>query len=255
MPVSRERIGVPYARPCPVSARPSSSPATSSGRRRPRCARSSALERAVPRPRRGGLRPAQRGDGARATRSSRSSPPPATAPPPAATSIATAATRATWSCSQLDDLDGARARARARPGSARSSPSSCPTSPTSTCTPRHAAARSSRSTGPTRPGSWRWGGPAWDGAVPAHGPGGVRGATVRAADPDAMAARWAHVLGAPLATATTLAPRRRRRGALRGRDRRPPRRPRGLRPRVAGAPAPARAPSTSAACASRCGRG
>lgn len=44
-------------------------------------------------------------------------------------------------------------------------------------------------------GSWRWAGPAWAGAVPPHGPGGVRGATVRAGDPAAMAARWAHVLG------------------------------------------------------------
>ena len=57
---------------------------------------------------------------------------------------------------------------------------------------------------PDPPGSWRWGGPDWLGAVPAHGPGGVRGATVRAADPAALAARWAHVLGAPLADATTL---------------------------------------------------
>jgi hypothetical protein len=52
---------------------------------------------------------------------------------------------------------------------------------------------------PDPPGSWRWGGPAWDGAIPAHGPGGVRGATVQAADPPALAARWAQVLGAPLA--------------------------------------------------------
>ena len=58
---------------------------------------------------------------------------------------------------------------------------------------------------PEPPGSWRWGGPAWDGAVPAHGPGGVRGATVHALEPAAMAARWADVLGAALRDATTIA--------------------------------------------------
>ena len=47
------------------------------------------------------------------------------------------------------------------------------------------------------PGSWRWGGPAWEGAVPAFGPGAVRGVVVAAHDPAAMAARWAGVLGVP----------------------------------------------------------
>ena len=45
------------------------------------------------------------------------------------------------------------------------------------------------------PGSWRWGGPAWSGTVPAHAPGGIRGATVRARDPHAVARRWADLLG------------------------------------------------------------
>ena len=45
------------------------------------------------------------------------------------------------------------------------------------------------------PGSWRWGGPAWTGTVPAHGAGGLRGLTVGAVDPTATAARWAAVLG------------------------------------------------------------
>jgi hypothetical protein len=48
---------------------------------------------------------------------------------------------------------------------------------------------------PDPPGSWRWGGPAWEGTVPSRGPGGVRGVTVAAEDPAAMAERWAHVLG------------------------------------------------------------
>jgi hypothetical protein len=50
---------------------------------------------------------------------------------------------------------------------------------------------------PAPPGSWRWGGPDWEGKVPEHGPGGISGATVAAADPAAMAARWAEVLGTP----------------------------------------------------------
>lgn len=44
-------------------------------------------------------------------------------------------------------------------------------------------------------GSWRWGGPAWTGTVPAHGPGGFSGLTVESADPAATADRWAAVLG------------------------------------------------------------
>jgi hypothetical protein len=46
-------------------------------------------------------------------------------------------------------------------------------------------------------GSWRWGGPAWTGAVPDHGPGGIVGLTVQAGDPAALAARWAEVLDRP----------------------------------------------------------
>jgi Glyoxalase-like domain len=55
-------------------------------------------------------------------------------------------------------------------------------------------------------GSWRWGGPAWEGRVPDHGPGTITGATVAAADPEAMAARWGYVLGtAPAADGVALA--------------------------------------------------
>lgn len=45
------------------------------------------------------------------------------------------------------------------------------------------------------PGSWRWGGPGWTGAEPAHPAGGVRGVTVEVRDPAATARRWAAVLG------------------------------------------------------------
>jgi hypothetical protein len=57
-------------------------------------------------------------------------------------------------------------------------------------------------------GSWRWGGPAWAGAIPSHGSGGIVGLTVAAGDPAAMATRWAGVLGVDViedGTAHTLA--------------------------------------------------
>jgi Glyoxalase-like domain len=47
-------------------------------------------------------------------------------------------------------------------------------------------------------GSWRWGGPQWTGRVGAGAAGRLAAITVAVAEPDAVAARWAHVLGAPL---------------------------------------------------------
>jgi len=43
--------------------------------------------------------------------------------------------------------------------------------------------------------SWRWAGPAWTGGAPAYEAGGITGITVAAVEPDAVAARWAAVLG------------------------------------------------------------
>ena len=47
---------------------------------------------------------------------------------------------------------------------------------------------------PDPPGSWRWGGPDWE-AMAADGPAGsvdaIAGVTIAAAEPDALAARWA----------------------------------------------------------------
>ena len=51
--------------------------------------------------------------------------------------------------------------------------------------------------------SWRWGGPAWIGDV-TPGPGSVLEMTVRVADPDDTAARWAGVLGEPVASGNTI---------------------------------------------------
>lgn len=56
------------------------------------------------------------------------------------------------------------------------------------------------------PESWRWGGAAWEAGAPAGvAAGGLTGATVRASDPQAMAARWAEVLGRPVDGGGTIA--------------------------------------------------
>jgi hypothetical protein len=48
------------------------------------------------------------------------------------------------------------------------------------------------------PEGWRWGGPEWEGRAPANvAPGGITGATLRARDPGALAARYGEVLGRP----------------------------------------------------------
>jgi hypothetical protein len=48
---------------------------------------------------------------------------------------------------------------------------------------------------PLPPESWRWGGPDWIGHAGQGAPGRLAGVTVRVADPDLIAARWAAVLG------------------------------------------------------------
>jgi len=47
-------------------------------------------------------------------------------------------------------------------------------------------------------GSWRWGGPQWTGKLASGARGRLAGITVAVANPDAVAARWAHVLGVPV---------------------------------------------------------
>jgi hypothetical protein len=44
-------------------------------------------------------------------------------------------------------------------------------------------------------GSWRWGGPDWTERGGAGGPGRRRGVTIAVNEPDAVAARWAEILG------------------------------------------------------------
>jgi hypothetical protein len=54
-------------------------------------------------------------------------------------------------------------------------------------------------------GSWRWGGPRWTGTTGAGAPGRLAGITVAVGDPDAVAARWAHVLDVPTIAGPQLA--------------------------------------------------
>lgn len=44
-------------------------------------------------------------------------------------------------------------------------------------------------------GSWRWGGPDWKGQLTGERPGRLAGVTLAVAEPAAVAARWANVLG------------------------------------------------------------
>lgn len=50
---------------------------------------------------------------------------------------------------------------------------------------------------PRPPASWRWGGPEWEARVRTDVVGGLESVTLAAADPAALAARWAAVLGLP----------------------------------------------------------
>jgi hypothetical protein len=50
---------------------------------------------------------------------------------------------------------------------------------------------------PVPPESWRWAGPHWRQHISPHGAQQVLEATIGAIDPDAMARRWADVLGTP----------------------------------------------------------
>jgi hypothetical protein len=47
-------------------------------------------------------------------------------------------------------------------------------------------------------GTWRWGGPEWTERIGSGAPGRLAAITVAVADPDAVAARWGHVLGVPV---------------------------------------------------------
>src|SRR3954451_15040739 len=48
---------------------------------------------------------------------------------------------------------------------------------------------------PEPPGSWRWGGPHWEGKVGTGAPGELRGVTVTVPEPEQTAACWAEILG------------------------------------------------------------
>ncbi len=48
-------------------------------------------------------------------------------------------------------------------------------------------------------GTWRWGGPQWTGRTGTGAQGRLAGITIAVSDPSAVAARWAEVLGVPIA--------------------------------------------------------
>jgi hypothetical protein len=98
---------------------------------------------------------------------------------------------------QLDDLDGARERARAL-GIRVVWELELPDIVDVHLHPRDVGAAIVALDRCDPPEGWRWGGPEWEGRAPAGtAPGGLTGATLRSPDPDALAARWAQVLGAP----------------------------------------------------------
>ena len=106
---------------------------------------------------------------------------------------------------QLDDLDGARARAAAL-GIRTVWELELPDIVDVHLHPRDVGAAIVALDHCDPPEGWRWGGPEWEGRAPASvAAGGVTGATIRATDPDALTARWAEVLGVPLADTRKIA--------------------------------------------------
>ena len=61
--------------------------------------------------------------------------------------------------------------------------------------PTSASGSSGGRTCPRPAQTWHWAGPEWTGRVPQRRPGALRGVTIQASDPAAVAARWAAVLG------------------------------------------------------------
>ena len=120
-----------------------------------------------------------------------SSPQCATARQPAGTSTASAAMAATWSCSTTWPVRAVRTAASASARSSRSATDILDIH----LHPRDVGGAIVALGAPVPPGSWRWGGPGLGERVPEHGPEAITGATIAAADPEAMAARWAEVLG------------------------------------------------------------
>ena len=96
---------------------------------------------------------------------------------------------------ELDDVDGARRRA-AEAGVREVSVIDLPDILDVHLHPRDMGGAIVALDRAVPPGSWRWGGPEWEGRIPAHGPETLLGAKVEAADPESTAERWAYVLGA-----------------------------------------------------------
>ena len=97
---------------------------------------------------------------------------------------------------QTDDFEGARARLRAR-GVRTVWQKELPDIRAMHLHPKDIGGAIVSIDEPVPAASWRWGGPSWRAQEGARGRQRVVGVTVEAADPRAMAERWAEVLGRP----------------------------------------------------------
>ena len=95
---------------------------------------------------------------------------------------------------QLDDLEGARARAREL-GVRTVWSIDLPDISGTHLHPGDVGGTIVSLDRPDPPESWRWGGPDWIGGAGSGAPGRLVGATVRVAEPVRVASRWAEVLG------------------------------------------------------------
>lgn len=106
---------------------------------------------------------------------------------------------------QLDDLAGARARAREM-GVRTAWEIDLPDIAATHLHPADTGGALLSLDRPDPPGSWRWGGPDWTGRTGTGAAGAITGVHVRAPDPAGTAARWGRLLGrAPAGDGTTLA--------------------------------------------------
>ncbi len=96
----------------------------------------------------------------------------------------------------LEDLKGARARARAA-GIRVAWEIDLPDISTTHLHPADAGGAIVSLDGSRPYGTWRWGGPQWTGRTGTGAPGRLAGITLAVGDPAAVAARWAHVLDVP----------------------------------------------------------
>jgi hypothetical protein len=95
---------------------------------------------------------------------------------------------------QLEDLEGARARAAQR-GVRVAWEADLPDISATHLHPADTRGALVSIDRPDPPESWRWGGPQWTGVAGTGAPGALTGVTVQTADPEAVAELWGFILG------------------------------------------------------------